>query len=56
MQELFEARVPRNKAPIADVTGRVQLEEGERFYKITIVPDDGGEEVVYDKLSNAASG
>src|SRR6476661_3767740 len=51
VQELFEARVPRNRAPIADVTGRVQLEEGERFYKITIVPDDGGEEVVYDKLS-----
>ncbi len=27
VQELFEARVPRNKAPIADVSGRVQLEE-----------------------------
>ena len=51
VQELFEARVPKGKAPIADVTGRVQLEDGERFYKITIVPDDGGEEVVYDKLS-----
>ena len=49
--ELFEARVPKGKAPIADVTGRVRLEEGERFYKITIIPDDGGEEVVYDKLS-----
>jgi DNA-directed RNA polymerase subunit beta' len=51
VQELFEARVPRDKAPIADVSGRVHLEEGERFYKMTIVPDDGGEEVVYDKLS-----
>ncbi|WP_304114617.1 DNA-directed RNA polymerase subunit beta', partial [Mycolicibacterium bacteremicum] len=51
VQELFEARVPRNKAPIADVTGRVQLEETDKFYKITIVPDDGGEEVVYDKLT-----
>ncbi|MCX2934919.1 DNA-directed RNA polymerase subunit beta' [Mycobacterium sp. CVI_P3] len=51
VQELFEARVPRNRAPIADVTGRVQLEETEKFYKITIVPDDGSEEVVYDKLS-----
>ena len=51
VQELFEARIPRDKAPIADVTGRVQLEEGERFYKMTIIPDDGGEEVVYDKLS-----
>ncbi|MGE2832564.1 DNA-directed RNA polymerase subunit beta' [Mycobacterium sp. SMC-4] len=51
VQELFEARIPRNRAPIADVSGRVQLEESDKFYKITIVPDDGGEEVVYDKLS-----
>ncbi len=51
VQELFEARVPRNRAPIADVSGRIQLEESDKFYKITIVPDDGGEEVVYDKLS-----
>ena len=50
VQELFEARVPRNKAPIAEVSGRVRLEEDERYYKITIIPDDGGEEVVYDKL------
>ena len=27
------------------------LEDTDRFYKITIVPDDGGEEVVYEKLS-----
>ncbi|WP_328351493.1 DNA-directed RNA polymerase subunit beta' [Mycobacterium sp. NBC_00419] len=51
VQELFEARVPRNRAPIADVAGRVRLEETDKFYKITVVPDDGGEEVVYDKLS-----
>ncbi|MGV0684504.1 DNA-directed RNA polymerase subunit beta' [Mycolicibacterium thermoresistibile] len=51
VQELFEARVPRNEAPIADVSGRIRLEEDDKFYKITIVPDDGGEEVVYDKLS-----
>jgi DNA-directed RNA polymerase subunit beta' len=51
VQELFEARVPRNTAPIADLSGRVRLEETEKFYKITIVPDDGSEEVVYDKIS-----
>ncbi|WP_445166882.1 DNA-directed RNA polymerase subunit beta' [Mycolicibacterium sp. Dal123E01] len=51
VQELFEARIPRNRAPIADVAGRVQLEETDKFYKITVVPDDGSEEVVYDKLS-----
>jgi len=51
VQELFEARVPKGKAPIADVDGRARLEDSDRFYKITIVPDDGSEEVVYDKLS-----
>ncbi|WP_024332768.1 DNA-directed RNA polymerase subunit beta' [Gordonia hirsuta] len=53
--ELFEARVPKGKTPIAEVSGRIQLEEGERFYKITIIPDDGSEEQVYDKLSKRQS-
>jgi DNA-directed RNA polymerase subunit beta' len=51
VQELFEARMPKGKAPIAEVSGRIRLEDDDRFYKITIVPDDGSEEVVYDKLS-----
>ncbi|UZJ25317.1 DNA-directed RNA polymerase subunit beta' [Rhodococcus antarcticus] len=51
VQELFEARVPKGKTPIADVSGRIRLEDTDRFYKITITPDDGGEEVVYEKLS-----
>jgi DNA-directed RNA polymerase subunit beta' len=51
VQELFEARIPRGKARIAEVAGRVRMEESDKFYKITIVPDDGSEEVVYDKLS-----
>jgi DNA-directed RNA polymerase subunit beta' len=29
----------------------VRLEDDDRFYKITIIPDDGSDEVVYDKLS-----
>jgi DNA-directed RNA polymerase subunit beta' len=49
--ELFEARVPRGKAPIADVEGRIRIEDGDRFWKITLTPDDGGEEIVYEKLS-----
>jgi DNA-directed RNA polymerase subunit beta' len=51
VQELFEARVPRGKAPIADVDGVIRIEDGDRFWKITLIPDDGGEEIVYDKLS-----
>ena len=51
VQELFEARVPRGKAPIADVDGRIRIEDGDRFWKITLIPDDGSEEIVYEKLS-----
>ncbi|ETA66430.1 DNA-directed RNA polymerase subunit beta' [Haloechinothrix halophila] len=51
VQELFEARVPKGKAPIAEVAGRVRIEESERFWKITLIPDDGAEEIVLDKLS-----
>ncbi|MDR7302455.1 DNA-directed RNA polymerase subunit beta' [Haloactinomyces albus] len=51
VQELFEARVPKGKAPIADAPGRIRLEDNERSWKITITPDDGSEEIVYDKLS-----
>jgi DNA-directed RNA polymerase subunit beta' len=51
VQELFEARVPKGMAPIADADGRVSIEDGEKFWKITITPDDGGEEILYDKLS-----
>ena len=51
VQELFEARVPRGKAPIADVDGRIRIEDGDRFWKITLIPDDGSDEIVYEKLS-----
>ena len=51
VQELFEARVPKGEAPIAEVSGRVRLEDDDRFYTITIIPDDGSEEVVIPKLS-----
>ncbi|MFC4853828.1 DNA-directed RNA polymerase subunit beta' [Actinophytocola glycyrrhizae] len=51
VQELFEARQPKGKAPIADVDGRVRIEDGDRFWKITLIPDDGSEEIIFDKLS-----
>ena len=50
VQELFEARIPKGKAPIADAVGRIRIEDADKFLKITIVPDDGSEEIVYDKL------
>src|SRR5437764_1085049 len=51
VQEIFEARVPKGKAPIAEVAGRIRIEEGDRSRKIIIVPDDGSDEIVHDKIS-----
>ena len=45
--ELFEARQPKGLAPIAESPGRVQIEETERLRKITVIPDDGSEEISY---------
>ncbi|SDB98499.1 DNA-directed RNA polymerase subunit beta' [Raineyella antarctica] len=43
--ELFEARSPKAKAPIAGAAGRIRLEVTDRGRKMSIVPDDGGEEI-----------
>lgn len=51
VQELFEARVPKNRAPIASVAGQVHLEDEGNFYTLTITPDDGSDIVTYEKLS-----
>jgi len=51
--ELFEARTPKGVAPISEVTGRVKIDESEKLRKITIVPDDGTEEIVYSVSKRA---
>lgn len=40
VEELFEARVPKNAAVMADVSGRVAIESGSSQLKLTITPDD----------------
>ncbi len=45
--ELFEARQPKGKAPIAEASGVVRIEDGDRSRKIVIVRDDGGEDLEY---------
>jgi DNA-directed RNA polymerase subunit beta' len=45
--ELFEARSPKGKAPIAESAGRVQIEEGDRTRKLVIVRDDGEPDLEY---------
>ena len=43
--ELFEARTPKGHAPIAEVTGRVRIDETDKTRKIVVIPDDGSEEI-----------
>ncbi|MCI9887119.1 DNA-directed RNA polymerase subunit beta' [Micrococcales bacterium 31B] len=47
VQELFEARTPKGHAPIAEASGRVNLDDSEKMLKITLTPDDGSEELQY---------
>ena len=47
VQELFEARTPKGEAPIAEYSGRVAIEEGDRIRRIILTPDDGSEEIAY---------
>ncbi|MGP6174855.1 DNA-directed RNA polymerase subunit beta' [Corynebacterium sp. A21] len=51
VQELFEARVPKNRAPIASVAGTVHLEDDGNFWTLTVTPDDGSDDVIFEKLS-----
>ena len=48
-QEIFEARVPRARRRCGDL-GRIRIEDGDRMRKIIVVPDDGSDEIVYDKI------
>ena len=45
--ELFEARTPKGKAPIAEAAGRVRIEDGDRTRKLVIVRDDGEDDLEY---------
>jgi DNA-directed RNA polymerase subunit beta' len=51
--ELFEARTPKGVAPIAEVTGRVSVEDTEKTRKIIVVPDDGSEEIAHQVSKRA---
>ncbi|MDR1767657.1 MAG: DNA-directed RNA polymerase subunit beta', partial [Propionibacteriaceae bacterium] len=45
--ELFEARTPKGKAPIAEAGGRVNITEADRVRKLVIVRDDGEPNLEY---------
>jgi DNA-directed RNA polymerase subunit beta' len=44
VQEVFEARIPKGKAPIAEAAGRARIEEDGKGPKVVVVPDDGSDE------------
>ena len=45
--ELFEARTPKGVAPIAEASGRVEIEETDKARRVLLTPDDGSEEHAY---------
>ncbi|MDR0783077.1 MAG: DNA-directed RNA polymerase subunit beta' [Propionibacteriaceae bacterium] len=45
--ELFEARTPKGKAPIAAAAGRLHFDDSERTRKIVLKRDDGEEDLIY---------
>ncbi len=45
--ELFEARKPKGLAVLADVAGKLTIEDADKSRVLTIKPADGGEEGVY---------
>ncbi len=47
VEELFEARKPKKTAIVAECAGTVKIEVVKKTHNITIVPDDGSEEIVY---------
>ena len=49
--EMFEARVPKGKAPITEVAGRVRIEDTDKARKVVVIPDDGSEEIAYQVSS-----
>ncbi|CAM3693375.1 DNA-directed RNA polymerase subunit beta' [Nocardiopsis rhodophaea] len=47
VQELFEARIPKGVAPIAELPGRIRIDDTEKSRKIVLIPDDGSDEIAY---------
>ncbi|MGD8150258.1 DNA-directed RNA polymerase subunit beta' [Ornithinimicrobium sp. Y1694] len=45
--ELFEARTPKAVAPIAEASGRIEIEDTDKARRILLTPDDGSEEHAY---------
>ena len=47
VQELFEARKPKGEAQIAEISGTVEIVEGDKAREIKVTSEDGKEEIAY---------
>ena len=47
VEELFEARKPKKTAMVAECAGTVTITAVKKTHNITIIPDDGSEEIIY---------
>jgi DNA-directed RNA polymerase subunit beta' len=43
VQEIFEARMPKGRAPISEAAGRIEIEETDKTRKVLLTPDDGSD-------------
>ena len=53
VQELFEARTPKNSSPISEVAGTVTIEDTDKGRKVLVTPDDGSEVHIYPVLKRS---
>ena len=53
VQELFEARTPKGEAPIAEVAGRLTVDDSEATRKLVVTPDNGDEPIAYPVTKRA---
>ena len=47
VEELFEARKPKKTAMVAECAGTVTITAVKKTHNITIIPDDGSEDIIY---------
>ena len=47
VEELFEARKPKKTAIVAECAGSVKIDVVKKTHTITIIPDDGQEDIIY---------
>ncbi|MBN2176870.1 MAG: DNA-directed RNA polymerase subunit beta', partial [Demequinaceae bacterium] len=53
VQELFEARTPKGEAPIAEVAGKLTVDDSEATRRLVITPDNGDELIEYPVTKRA---